>query len=729
MNRSAYLTTGLAIKLMSQLSKADIIVHGRERIPDGPIIFVINHFTRIETLLLPYYIHNLTKVPVWSLADASLFQTGLDKFFDMVGVVSTRDPKRDELIVKSLLTGEANWIIFPEGSMIKTKKIMDGGKYMVADSHGMHEPHTGAAALALRSELYRRHILNTAADSVGDVRIMLTGLGLNGLEELETKPTTIVPVNLTYYPIRAAENGASKMAARLMKEVPERMMEELMAEGTMLLSGVDLDIRFGVPISMADYLDRKWLQKDMPEEGISGFSTSVNLKNKMRKTAHDIMQRYMHDIYAMTTVNHEHIWASFLRLYPFSRIDEDDFRRRSYYAASLIGDRAGDRESFFLHSSLQGDQGHLLTDDRYENYRNFLELAVDKGIVARRGGYLIRDRSKLSAPLRFHRGRIDNPIEVIANEVEPLKKFKSILRSLIWQPSTLLKISLSRYLLQKDLEAYREGCSVFRHGKEKICTGRPFFLPAVRRKIGVVLIHSYLAVPEEVRGLARYLRRRGMWVYAPRLPGHGTSAEDLGKRQYQEWIEAVERGYILMSTLCDRVVVGGVAVGGSLALDLAGRVTKVAGVFAVCPPFSLADYSTKFMPVLDVWKRMLLTMKRGDGEKFLDFKHGNPHVNYPKNPVAGVHEVGEYLQYIEKRYEKVTQPTLIIQADGNPVVDPTGSAKIYKRIGSVDKEYCLLHIDRHVLVNGDGSEKVYRKINDFIVTSMAYRKQLSSDEH
>lgn len=167
----------------------------------------------------------------------------------------------------------------------------------------------------------------------------------------------------------------------------------------------------------------------------------------------------------------------------------------------------------------------------------------------------------------------------------------------------------------------------------------------------MVLVHSYLAVPEEVKALARYLRKLGVWVCAPRLPGHGTSPEDLSERRYSEWVEAVENSYVLMSSICDRVVVGGVAVGGSLALGLAARVVEAAGVFAVCPPLTLKNYSTNFMPGIDVWNRLINKMKLGEHDsQFFEFTHGNPHVNYPRNPVAGVKEVGEYLESIEKLY-------------------------------------------------------------------------------
>ncbi|GAB6190694.1 alpha/beta fold hydrolase [Desulfocastanea catecholica] len=719
MNRSAYFTTGLAIKLLSQLSRASIVVHGKENIPSGPTIFVVNHFTRVETFLLPTYLYNLSGKPALSLAASSLFKGGLEKFLNLVGAVSTSDPKRDKLILKSLLTGEANWVIFPEGNMVKTKKIMDGGKFMIASSRGMHAPHTGAAALALRAELYRLHLLATAQSSPAKLPKMLEALGLESIDDIQLEQVTIQPVNLTYYPIRAAENIASTIASKLVKDISENMVEEIMAEGTMLLTGVDLDIRCGKPIRVADYLAGSWLTEDMSREGIDDFFVSAELKEKMRQAAGEVMQRYMQDIYAMTTVNQEHFFASFLRMCPFTRINELDFKRRVFYAISLIRDQKG-ANPLFLHKSITESQTHLLTDDRYGKYGNFIQLALEKGIVRKEGGYLFRDRSTLSAPLSFHKGRLNNPIEIMANEVEPLINFLSTLKSLSWQPDGLLKLSLVRHLLRQEMTRYKEeylksgqSGQVGKNRRQR--GGKPFLLPCFNRRIGVVLIHSYLAQPEEVRALAGYLRRRGCWVYAPRLPGHGTSAEDLAKRKYHEWVEAVEMSYILMSMICERVVVGGVAVGGSLALDLAARVSNVAGVFALSPPLALRNYSTKFMPGIDVWNRIQNKIKRGEhNNQFIEFPHGNAHVNYPMNPVAGVKEVGDYLESIEKGYAAINQPALIIQADKNPVVNPKGSQQLYESIGSSDKEFCLLNFDRHILVNGEGAEKVFQKIGSFV---------------
>ncbi|MFP4032098.1 MAG: lysophospholipid acyltransferase family protein, partial [Desulfococcaceae bacterium] len=160
MNRFAYRISGFAIEMLSGLSQASIRLHGTERIPEeAAIIFVVNHFTRIETLLLPAHLYRLTgERPVWSLADYRLFRGALKTYLDSVGAVSTRDPDRDLLIVRTLLAGEASWIIFPEGRMVKNKKIVENGRFMIQADGQKHPPHTGAAALALRTEFFRQRI-------------------------------------------------------------------------------------------------------------------------------------------------------------------------------------------------------------------------------------------------------------------------------------------------------------------------------------------------------------------------------------------------------------------------------------------------------------------------------------------------------------------------------------------------------------------------------------------
>ena len=118
MNRFVYYMSGYALKAFSGFSKANITLHGQENIPEGSVIFTANHFTRMETVLLPYHIHAIIKKPVWSLASSELFTGSLEGILDAMGAVSTKDPNRDFVIVKNLISGDDAWIILPEGMMV-----------------------------------------------------------------------------------------------------------------------------------------------------------------------------------------------------------------------------------------------------------------------------------------------------------------------------------------------------------------------------------------------------------------------------------------------------------------------------------------------------------------------------------------------------------------------------------------------------------------------------------
>jgi 1-acyl-sn-glycerol-3-phosphate acyltransferase len=282
LSRFAYRTTGLAIKTITNLSRAEISYHGENNIPAGSNIFVINHFTRLETFLMPYLIFRLTKIPVWSLASFELFKGAFGAYLEKVGAVSTKNPDRDRLIVKTLLTGEANWIIFPEGRMVKNKKLIEKGRYMISAAGGKHPPHTGAATLALRTEFYRQRIKRLTAENSDEARHLAELFQIQNLEPVINGQTHIVPVNLTYYPIRVRENILSNLAVRLVEDLPERIIEELMTEGSMLLSGVDIDIRFGKPIQIFECLQCSPIDLDISAKRRIHFDDPIPSRPRLR---------------------------------------------------------------------------------------------------------------------------------------------------------------------------------------------------------------------------------------------------------------------------------------------------------------------------------------------------------------------------------------------------------------------------------------------------------------
>ena len=705
MNRFAYRMTGLAIKAIADLSKANIHIHGADHIPDGSLLFVINHFTRVETLLMPYQIFKLTNIPVWSLASYELFKGPLGSYLNNVGAISTKDPDRDRLIVKSLLTGEASWIIFPEGRMVKNKKIIEKGRFMISYAGGKHPPHTGAATLALRTEFYRQRIKHLHARAPKAAERLLERFNIEDIAPVLHRQTYILPVNITYFPIRVQQNILSQLATKWIDDIPERFVEEIMIEGTMLLSGVDVHIRFGKPITVTECLTCPTINQDVTSLQDFEFDTELPSKRFMRKEAFNLMQQYMKAIYSLTTVNHDHLFASLLRVLPRKRIDIDDLRRRIFWVSTQIQKET----DIHKHPSLAEDQTHLLTDDRHHRLADFLAVALEKRVIKRDGNHLLIDKHKFSSPWDFHRIRIDNPIEVMANAVEPLKSLQRQMRRIAWLPGFFMRRRIRDHLVRKALTDFNTDYrAFFSKGESKAkYVGRPFLLKGKHGKTGVVLVHGYLAAPLEMNELATYLNQKGYWVYAVRVKGHGTSPHDLAQRTHHDWQASVDQGFAIMKSVTRKVVIGGFSNGAGLALDLATRIKAVDGIFVICPPLQLQDISSKLVPAVDVWNRLMKKVRLNEIRmEYVDNHPEHPHINYLRNPIAGVRELERLMDIVEPRLAAIQAPTLVIQADGDPVVNPKGSQKVFDRLGSIDKQYVSVNFDRHGITMGERAGEV-----------------------
>ncbi len=713
MNPLAYRTTGLAIKTLENLSKAHVNLHATENIPQGAIIFVINHFTRLETFLMPYYLHKLLKLPVWSLAAANLFVGAFGRYLESVGAVSTEHPDRDRLIVKTLLTGEAGWIIFPEGRMVKSKQIVEKGRYMISYAGGKHPPHTGAAFLALRTEFYRQRMLQLSHHRPQEAQRLLPLFNLESTSNISRQGTHIVPVNITYYPMRARMNILNRLADRLVEGLPERVTEELMTEGAMLLSGVDIDIRFGAPIDIGPYLQKRSILKDLRSSRSFDFDDPLPCLKAMRHAALKIMQRYMDAIYSLTTVNHDHIFASLLKHSPLNRIDLKAFKQRAFLAIT----EGIEKLPVHLHHSIVVNQSHLLIDDRFNKLADFLSVAQDKGAIRMDGSTIVRDRRKLSQIFDVQRARIDNPVAVIANEVEPLILLQKKISRLCWQPGFWLRSRIAQFYRRKgelEFDAAYDQFYIADESKPRD-VGRPMLIKGRSRKVGIVLCHGYMAAPKEVHTLAGYLAGKGYWVYMPRLKGHGTSPEDLAQTSYQEWIHSMEDGYILMRNLCKKVVLGGFSTGAALALELASRLEEVIGVFAISTPLRLQYLTSRLAPFVDTWNKIMGRVNLNDARMdFVENRPENPDINYIRNPVSGVRELERLMSYLEPKLGEISMPALVVQGNDDPVVNPAGSERLYNLLGSQDKRYILYNFNRHGILLGKGSQRVHQAVGLFV---------------
>jgi esterase/lipase/1-acyl-sn-glycerol-3-phosphate acyltransferase len=710
MNRQAYLATGRMIAIAEGFSKLRVNVHGKENIPKGSIVFVVNHFTRIETLLLPYHIYKLTGVPVWSLADASFFDGPLSGFLELVGAVSTRNPDRDRMTVKSLLTGEANWIIFPEGRMVKDKGAFRRGLFL--PSRG-ERPHSGAATLALRTEFYRQRLARLAQTAPEEVERLKGLFQIADLGPVLSGSCSIVPVNITYYPLRARENVLSMLADIFLKNISLRLREEMLTEGSMLFSGVDVDIRFGDPLEPGGYLTSPAIRADIASAGRVDFDDRLPSLPDMRRSASRLTDRSMSSIYGMTTVNHDHLFASLLRALPSKAITEDDFRRRVF----LLASEQLKRSRVTCHHSLEIGQIALLTDDRYHKYRDFSLLALEKGVMTRRQGTLVKDRAKFSAPFDLQRARIDNPIGVIANEVVPLTVLQREVHLTAWLPGWLVRRKVADILERQALAEFEADYQAFYRAAESKDrrVGTPVLLRGRSRRLGVVLVHGFLSAPMELAELAAYLNGKGFWVYQVRLKGHGTSPEDLAQRRGKEWVESVDLGYALMSAICDRVVVGGFSFGGGVALDCASRVRNAVGVFAVCPPQRLLDISSRFAPAVTAWNRVMDLLSYQEAKKeFAETVPERPQINYARIPLAGLRELERFMRELGPKLARIAVPVQVLQADGDPVVDPQGSRRLFEMVGSSEKQYRKFPMQRHGILAGPGSGEVHAAIGAFV---------------
>ena len=236
----------------------------------------------------------------------------------------------------------------------------------------------------------------------------------------------------------------------------------------------------------------------------------------------------------------------------------------------------------------------------------------------------------------------------------------------------------------------------------------PFFLEG--GPAGVLLIHGFTGSPPEMRLVGDYLHQRGLTVSGPRLPGHGTTLEDLNLRTWQEWTGHVESTLSDLRRRCRTVFVGGLSMGALLALYLAGHHPGLAGVIAYAPATIPADRRSRLAPVL---KYVIGRVPKGEDD-LTDPQARQRVWSYEAWPAAGAHELMKLVNEVKRLLPGVTCPALVIYSTADRSIHPNSAPYTYARLGSTDKELVTLHNSGHVITVDSEWEFVAHKTYQFI---------------
>jgi carboxylesterase len=178
-----------------------------------------------------------------------------------------------------------------------------------------------------------------------------------------------------------------------------------------------------------------------------------------------------------------------------------------------------------------------------------------------------------------------------------------------------------------------------------------------------------------MRPLAEALAEAGFAVDMPRLPGHGTTVEDMLTTRWADWSAAADAAYDRLAARCDRVVVTGLSMGGTLTLWLATRHPEIAGIVPI-------NAAARFDPQM----RTDLEGARDAGVEVVDAVGGDiadpdaTELAYDKTPVEPLLSLLDAVDELGGELSSIRCPALVVVSDQDHVVDPVSSAVIAEHV-------------------------------------------------
>lgn len=231
---------------------------------------------------------------------------------------------------------------------------------------------------------------------------------------------------------------------------------------------------------------------------------------------------------------------------------------------------------------------------------------------------------------------------------------------------------------------------------------------------GVLVLHGFTGCPQSMRPLAEAFADAGFSVELPLLPGHGTEVADLVPCRFEDWLGAADEAYQALAARCDRIVVAGLSMGGSLTLQIAHRYPEIAGAVVVNP--LVAPPAQSFRDILAGALEGGVEVMPGIGSDIA--RLDTVELAYDGVPIEAALSLFDAVAEMSTHLEEIRCPILLLQSREDHVVPAESGDLLVERAGG-PIERVWLERSHHVATLDNDQDELEERAVAFAQKSVA----------
>lgn len=235
----------------------------------------------------------------------------------------------------------------------------------------------------------------------------------------------------------------------------------------------------------------------------------------------------------------------------------------------------------------------------------------------------------------------------------------------------------------------------------------PFFIQG--NQIGVLLTHGFCSTAQEMLELSELLNKeRGYTTFSVLLAGHGTSPADLAQTDMIDWYRSIKEGYDFLKQICNKIILVGHSMGGTLSLLLAAN-EEVEGIVTLCTPIKVEYFMQDYLFLV---ADLLKYFPRRKHE--IELMEKNSLLNYRVSALKAVEHLLDLMEIAREEIKKVDAPIFTITAGKDERVPLYNAEKIHSLVKSPIKKDYLAENSEHTILFGPEKEQIFDLIDSFI---------------